>query len=62
MVREAIHRGAATLNGVRRRTRAGMGSCQGADCEEKILKILMEELNLKAEQITKDGAGSEVLL
>ncbi|MBO4835350.1 MAG: FAD-dependent oxidoreductase [Lachnospiraceae bacterium] len=62
MVREAIHRGATTLNGVRRRTRAGMGSCQGADCEEKILKILMEELNLKAEQITKDGAGSEVLL
>ena len=62
MVREAIKRGASTLNGVRRRTRAGMGSCQGADCEEKILKILMEELHLDPDQVTKDGAGSEVLL
>ena len=61
MVREAIHRGASTLNGVRRRTRAGMGNCQGSKCEEKILKILMEEFHLKAEQVTRDGAGSEVL-
>ena len=62
MIREAIKRGATTLNGIRRRTRAGMGCCQGADCEEKILKILMRELGIHAEEVTKDGNGSEVLL
>ena len=62
MVKEAIDRGATTLNGIRRRTRAGMGVCQGSDCEEKILKVLMQYLQLSPQQVTKDGDGSEVLL
>lgn len=61
MVRDAIRRGATTLNGIRRRTGAGMGRCQGAECEESILKILAEELRIPVNEVTKDGSGSEVI-
>ena len=55
---EAIHRpvGATTLDGVKRRTRAGMGRCQAGFCSPKTLEILSREL-----QITKEGTGSEIL-
>ncbi len=61
MVRQAIERGAVTVNGVRRRTRAGMGRCQGSYCEEKILKILSKERKLHFDEVTKDGKGSEIV-
>lgn len=61
MIRDAIHRGATTLNGIRRRTGAGMGRCQGAECEEAIMKILAEELQISISQVTKDGHGSELI-
>lgn len=62
MIREAIRRGATTLNGIRRRTSAGMGRCQGAECEEAILKILAQELQIPVQEVTRDGSGSEILL
>ena len=39
---EAIRRGAATVDGVKRRTGTGMGSCQGSRCAWRIAKILKE--------------------
>ena len=39
---EAIRRGATTVDGVKRRTGAGMGPCQGSRCAWKIAKILKE--------------------
>lgn len=62
MIRDAIQRGASTINGIRRRTGAGMGRCQGAECEEAILKILAEELGVSVQEVTKDGQGSEIIL
>ena len=61
---EAIHRpvGATTLDGVKRRTRAGMGRCQAGFCSPKTLEILARELHLDPAQITKEGAGSEILV
>jgi|LSQX01.2.fsa_nt_gb glycerol-3-phosphate dehydrogenase len=53
--------GATTLDGVKRRTRSGMGRCQGGFCTPGIIEILCEELNLKPEQVTKFGAGSGML-
>jgi len=50
--------GARTLDGVKRRTRAGMGRCQGGFCTPRIIAILCEELGLKPEQVTKFGGGS----
>lgn len=50
--------GARTLDGVKRRTRAGMGRCQGGFCTPRIIEILCEELGLSPEQVTKFGGGS----
>jgi hypothetical protein len=42
MAREAIHRGATTVNDVKRRTRAAMATCQGRDCLWTIRALLAE--------------------
>lgn len=42
MVREAIARGATTVNDVKRRTRAAMATCQGRDCLWSIRALLAE--------------------
>ena len=62
-VRAAIRRpvGARTLDAVKRRTRAGMGRCQGGFCSPRVLEILTEELCLAPTQITKDGGKGYVL-
>ena len=60
-VMEAIRRGATTVDGVKRRTGAGMGRCQGGYCMEKILQILSTCLGKNIYDIRKDGSGSEVL-
>lgn len=39
---EAIRRGAATVEGVKRRVGTGMGNCQGSRCGWRIAKILKE--------------------
>ena len=41
--------GARTLDGIKRRTRSGMGRCQGGFCTPKIIEILGEELGLRPE-------------
>jgi len=41
---QAIKEGAKDINGVKRRTRAGMGLCQGRTCEKLIRQILEKEL------------------
>lgn len=50
------------LDGVKRRTRAQMGRCQGGFCSVQILKLLSDELKIPMEQITKSGGSSEILL
>lgn len=61
---EAIRRplGATTLDGVKRRTRAGMGRCQSGFCSPKSLEILARELGVDQSEITKSGANSEILM
>ena len=59
---EAVRRGAVTLDGVKRRVRAGMGRCQGGFCTPLLLDILSRELNVKKERLGKKGPGSEVLV
>lgn len=57
---EAIHRplGARTMDGVKRRVRAGMGRCQGGFCGPKVLEILARELGVPTEEINKNLDGS----
>ena len=40
---EAIKEGARTVNEVKRRTRAGMGLCQGKTCRRLVQRIIAEE-------------------
>ena len=60
---DAINRpvGATTLDGVKRRTRAGMGRCQAGFCSPKTVEILARELGVDETTITKHGRGSEFL-
>ncbi len=56
-VREAVRRGAITVEAVKRRTMATMGSCQGAFCTPKIMKIISEERGIPYEKVElKKGA------
>lgn len=59
---DAIHRpcGARTVDGVKRRTRAGMGRCQGGFCGPRVAEILSRELHLPLARICKDKKGSFV--
>jgi glycerol-3-phosphate dehydrogenase len=49
----------STLDGIKRRTRAGQGRCQGSFCGQRVQKLLSRELNLPDEAITQ--RGDEVL-
>lgn len=57
---DAIRRplGATTLDGVKRRTRAGMGRCQAGFCAPKTVEILARELHKDMEEISKCGGDS----
>lgn len=59
----AVHRtlGAVTLDGIKRRVRAGMGRCQSGFCSPKAVEILARELGLDEEEITKSGGASGFL-
>ena len=60
---EATHRpvGATTVDGVKRRTRAGMGRCQGGFCLPKVTAILARELGIPEEEVRKSGEESVIL-
>ncbi|MCQ2391385.1 MAG: FAD-dependent oxidoreductase [Kiritimatiellae bacterium] len=45
--------GARTLDGVKRRTRSGMGRCQGGFCTPRLIEILGSELGLPPEAFLK---------
>lgn len=62
-IMDAIHRplGATTLDGIKRRTRAGMGRCQSGFCAPKTVEILARELGKDVSEITKSGKGSNYL-
>ncbi|MCR5775906.1 MAG: NAD(P)/FAD-dependent oxidoreductase [Lachnospiraceae bacterium] len=61
---DAIHRplGARSLDGVKRRVRAGMGRCQAGFCSPKTMEILNRELGIPMEKITKSGGKSNIVL
>lgn len=63
-IREAIRRpvGATTIDGVKRRTRAGMGRCQGGFCSPRVAEILSEELGIAMTEVTKCGGESRLLV
>ena len=53
--------GATTLDGVKRRTRASMGGCQGIGCMIPISAILSRELGIDISEVNKDVKNSSVV-
>lgn len=62
-IMDAIHStiGAVDMDGVKRRTRAGMGRCQSGFCGSKVVEILARELNVPQNTITKNGGESNII-
>ncbi|PLV60491.1 NAD(P)/FAD-dependent oxidoreductase [Thermotoga sp. KOL6] len=58
---EAIRRGARTLDGIKFRTRAMFGRCQGGFCMVRILKILEKELEVDMSEIRMKSENSWVV-
>ncbi|MCK5800861.1 MAG: NAD(P)/FAD-dependent oxidoreductase [Deltaproteobacteria bacterium] len=57
-IEDAIDHGARTLDGIKFRSRAGMGRCQGGFCTSRCLNILSRRLDQPIETLTKRGGGS----
>ncbi len=60
---DAIRRplGARSLDGIKRRTRAGMGRCQSGFCSPRTMEILARELQVSMSDITKSGGNSRLV-
>ena len=60
----SIHRnpGATSMDGIKRRLRAGMGRCQGGFCGPRVVEILSRELGVDPTEIRKNEVGSELLI
>jgi len=52
----------ASIDAIKRRTRAGMGRCQGGFCQPRVLEILARELGASKLDVTLKGEGSNILL
>lgn len=61
---DAIRRplGAKSLDGVKRRTRAGMGRCQAGFCSPRTIEILARERGVDPAEITKAGGESKIIV
>ena len=60
---DAIQRpiGARSLDGIKRRTRAGMGRCQTGFCSPKTMEVLARELHIPISEVTKSGGNSGII-
>lgn len=61
---DAIRRplGAKSLDGIKRRTRAGMGRCQSGFCSPRVMEILARECDMSMYDVTKSGGGSRIIM
>ncbi len=53
---------AKNIDAVKRRTRAGMGRCQGGFCQPFVAELIAKEQGIPFEQVTKNGKGSEIVV
>ena len=60
-IHSAIDHGARTLDGIKFRSRAGMGRCQGGFCTIRCMDILADRLGKPFHQITKRGENSSIV-
>lgn len=49
-----------SVDGIKRRTNAGMGVCQGGFCFTKVVKLILKSRKIRYEDVLKENRGSEV--
>ena len=54
--------GARDVDGVKRRTRSGMGRCQGGFCAPYVMELICRETGMTMDQVTKSGGDSTMVL
>jgi glycerol-3-phosphate dehydrogenase len=52
---------ARSMDAVKRRTRCGMGRCNGGFCGPRVMEIISRETGVPYQQVTKRGQGTEML-
>ena len=52
---------AKDIDGVKRRTRSGMGRCQGGFCQPFVAELIAKERGISLTNVTKNGKGSNLL-
>ncbi len=60
---DAIKRplGAQSLDGIKRRARAGAGRCQGGFCSPKVMELVQKTKGIRIEEVRKSNRGSEYI-
>ena len=53
---------ALTIDAIKRRTRVGMGRCQGGFCLPNIVKIISDETEILGENILKNEKNSNIFI
>ncbi len=53
---------AKNIDAVKRRTRAGMGRCQGGFCQPYVAELIAKEQNIPFEKVTKNRKGAELVV
>ena len=53
---------ALDMDGVKRRTRSGMGRCQGGFCSPYVMELIAREAGIPMEQVTKNGGESRMVM
>jgi glycerol-3-phosphate dehydrogenase len=63
-IRQAIRTNPCALDvdGIKHRTRSGMGRCQGGFCSPYIMELISNELNIEMESVTKNGNNAPMLV
>jgi len=54
--------GVKTVVGIKNRTRAMMGRCQGGYCQARIVEIIMEQKNIKEREVVYSRKNSEMFI
>ncbi|MBE5738333.1 MAG: NAD(P)/FAD-dependent oxidoreductase [Clostridiales bacterium] len=51
-----------SVDAVKRRTRAGMGRCQGGFCFSRVMELIAREHNISIDDVTKENQGSRIII
>lgn len=51
-----------SVDAIKRRTRAGMGRCQGGFCYLKVMELIAKEHNISIDNVTKENLNSRIIV